>query len=70
MIRNMPESSYELSFKYIVEELHVEAVKEKAVSEDKSIHFETESQTKKQKKMKKKKVRYPELQVWMLIVSS
>ncbi|XWS44694.1 hypothetical protein CRYUN_Cryun15aG0069700 [Craigia yunnanensis] len=54
MIRNMPESSYELSLKDIVDEQHGEAVKVTAVSEDKSFHFETETPTKKKKKKRKK----------------
>ncbi|XVF17007.1 hypothetical protein REPUB_Repub10bG0079700 [Reevesia pubescens] len=53
MIRNMPESFYELSLKDIVDKQHVEAAKEKAVSEDKSIHFETEIQTKKKRNKQK-----------------
>ncbi|XP_021274373.1 uncharacterized protein LOC110409377 [Herrania umbratica] len=56
MIRNMPESSYELSLKDIVDEQHAsEEVKGKAVSEDESFYSETEAQTKKQKKKKGKK---------------
>ncbi|XVE86510.1 hypothetical protein DITRI_Ditri18aG0039400 [Diplodiscus trichospermus] len=54
MIRNMPESSYELSLKDIVDKQHVELAKEKAVSEDKNILFDTESQKMKQKKKRKK----------------
>ncbi|XVF14825.1 hypothetical protein REPUB_Repub09cG0094700 [Reevesia pubescens] len=54
MIRNMPESSFELSLKDIVDEQHAsEAVKEKAVSKDKSFHLETESQMKKKRKKRK-----------------
>ncbi|KAK6264037.1 hypothetical protein SCA6_019471 [Theobroma cacao] len=56
MIRNMPEFSYELSLKDMVDEQHAsEEVKGKAVSEDESFCSETEAQTKKQKKKKKKK---------------
>ncbi|XP_022750923.1 uncharacterized protein LOC111299754 [Durio zibethinus] len=55
MIRNMPESSYELSLKDIVDKQLGEEVKVKAASEDKSIHFETETLTKKQKTKKRKK---------------
>ncbi|XVF61037.1 hypothetical protein PTKIN_Ptkin08bG0096200 [Pterospermum kingtungense] len=56
MIRNMPESSYELSLKDIVDDQQqLETVREKAVSEyHKSIHLETETQIKKQKKKKRK----------------
>ncbi|WRX27091.1 hypothetical protein QQP08_019578 [Theobroma cacao] len=56
MIRNMPEFSYELSLKDMVDEQHAsEEVKGKAVSEDESFCSETEAQTKKQKKKKRKK---------------
>ncbi|XP_007048430.2 PREDICTED: uncharacterized protein LOC18611891 [Theobroma cacao] len=56
MIRNMPESSYELSLKDMVDEQHAsEEVKGKAISEDENFCSETEAQTKKQKKKKRKK---------------
>ncbi|KAK6263967.1 hypothetical protein SCA6_019401 [Theobroma cacao] len=56
MIHNMPESSYELSLKDMVDKQHAsEEVKGKAVSEDESFCSETEAQTKKQKKKKRKK---------------
>lgn len=47
MICKMPESSYELSLKDLVDlEQHGEALKVKAVSEEKSFHFETKKKKK------------------------
>ncbi|XVE83364.1 hypothetical protein DITRI_Ditri16bG0083400 [Diplodiscus trichospermus] len=55
MIRNMPESTYELSLKDIVDKQQSEAVKVEAVSEDKSFHLETDSHATKQRTKERKK---------------
>ncbi|KAH7520945.1 hypothetical protein FEM48_Zijuj08G0199500 [Ziziphus jujuba var. spinosa] len=55
MIHNIPESCYELSLKDIVDQQHglqEDAAKE-SVIEDRSFHFDTEAQIRKQKRKKK-----------------
>ncbi|KAK9292452.1 hypothetical protein L1049_020424 [Liquidambar formosana] len=55
MIQNMPESSYELSLKDIVDQENLQDVKQEVVIEDAEFDFKTEVQNKQGKKKKKKK---------------
>lgn len=58
MIHNMPESTYELSLKDIVDEEHIaEEIEDELILEDRNSLSETEVQISKQKKNKKKSIK-------------